>query len=218
MSEMVRDNNLERKARSLYSDNLPYHNFSHIQETLKSAAIILKRCQREGIQVKAQIVYAALLFHDAGYHEDHLRRGYQNKELYAVALSRPVLKSHGFSPSSIEEIGAAIMATERNAQFLCTEHKAVRAADLSSMAATYDQFLKSSLKLKFEYEMLNQKRISWSSWKSVSRDVLGFHLSREIKLTTYFYDKNGESAFHNAVRNNLERLMKELTPPELIRL
>ena len=66
--------------------------------------------------------------------------------------------------------------------------------------------------------MLNQKRISWSSWKSVSRDVLDFHLSREIKLTSYFYDRNGESAFHNAVRNNLNRLMRESAQPELSQL
>ena len=151
MFVMVRDNKLEKKACALYSDDLPYHNFSHIQETLKSAAIILTRCEREGIKVKAQIVYPALLFHDAGYREDHLSHGYQNKELYAAALARPILRDHGFSPRSIDEIGAAIMATERNAQILCTEHKAVRAADLSCMAATYDQFLKISLKLKFEY-------------------------------------------------------------------
>jgi len=215
MLTIVRDNNLESEARALYSDDLPYHNFSHIQKTLKSADIILERCQREGIQINVQIVYPALLFHDAGYHEDHLAHGYKNKESYSVGLANPILEEHGFSSRSIEKIGAAIMATERNAQILCAEHKAVRAADLSSMAADYDEFLRSSLKLKSEYEMLNQKRISWSSWQDVSHDVIDFHLSREIKLTSYFYDENGESAFHSAVRGNLARLMNEPVEPEL---
>ena len=88
----IRDAQLEAKAKALYSDELPYHNFSHILDTLNSAGIILTRCVRENIRIDARAVYFALLFHDAGYHEDHAAKGYKNKELYSVKLAQEILR------------------------------------------------------------------------------------------------------------------------------
>ena len=215
MLERIRDETLETKARALYSDALPYHNFIHIQDTLKSAGTIVERCQSENIRIDANVVYLALLFHDAGYQEDHLAKGYENKELYSVALATPIMKEHGLPAGLVKKVGKAILATERNAHFVSAEHKAVRAADLAGLAAPYDQFLQSSLKLKCEFEVLQQKAISWPAWQSVSRDVVGFYLSQEIRLTSYFHDENGESAFHKSVRENLTRLLEEREEPTL---
>ena len=215
MIDRIRDEALETKARALYSDALPYHNFTHIQDTLESADTIVKRCQQENIRIDSNVVYFALLFHDAGYHEDHIVHGYENKELYSVALASPILNDHGVPPGLVKKVGKAILATERNAHFVSADHKAVRAADLAGLAATYDQFLQSSLKLKREFEVLHQKQISWPSWQTVSQDVVGFYLSQEIRLTSYFHDENGESAFHKAVRENLARLMNEREEPVL---
>jgi predicted metal-dependent HD superfamily phosphohydrolase len=213
MLESIRDEALETEARALYSDALPYHNFAHILDTLESADTILERCRKENIRIDATVVYFALLFHDAGYHEDHHTKGYENKESYSVALAAPILKRHGISASVVKKASEAILATERNARFVSAEHKAVRAADLAGLAAVYDRFLRSSLKLKREFEVLNKKTISWPSWQSVSREVVGFYLSQEIRLTSYFHDENGESAFHKAVRENLARLLKEREEP-----
>jgi hypothetical protein len=213
--QAIRDPTLEAEARTLYDPALPYHNFEHIQDTLAAAGVIIERCRQENIRVDAAVVYYALLFHDAGYHEDHVALGFATKERYSVALAEPVLRRRGVPSAQIEKTLAAILATERDAVFVSAEQKAVRAADLSGLAAEYPRFLASSLRLKREHELLNQRKLSWSDWQRVSRDVLGHYLTQEIRLTSYFRDDRGESTFHNAVRGNLKRLLEEPEEPTL---
>ena len=211
--EGVRDPGLEAEARALYSARLPYHNFDHILDTLQAAATIVDRCRAENIRVDVAVVYYALLFHDAGYHEDHRARGFQTKERYSAALAEPVLRRHGVAAGHIEKTANAILATERDAVFVSAEQKAVRAADLSGLAADYPRFVQSSLKLKREHEVLYQSELSWPEWQAMSREVLGHYLKQEIRLTSYYHDECGDSAFHKAVRANLTRLLQEPREP-----
>lgn len=204
---------LEERSAVLYSDALPYHNFAHIQDTLTAAETILARCQDENIRTDAEVVYYALLFHDAGYQENHLARGYHSKESYSAALASAVLTEFAVPPSQIDQCTAAILATERDGKFISAEQKAVRAADLSGLAADYAVFLDSSLKLKREHELLHGKFLEWADWQAVSDEVLRHYLGQEIRLTSYFHDENGESTFHARVRDNLERLLAEPHEP-----
>ncbi|MSR14466.1 MAG: hypothetical protein EXR86_07865 [Gammaproteobacteria bacterium] len=66
---LILDLDLEAEAARLYSESLPYHNFRHILVTIAAADKLLARCEEEGIRVEPKVVYYALLFHDAGYHE-----------------------------------------------------------------------------------------------------------------------------------------------------
>ena len=209
----IRSTQLEAQAQALYSDSLPYHNFDHIQDTLESAARVVERCQEEHIRIDVEVVYFALLFHDAGYQDDHLARGFATKERYSAALAEPILRQHGVSATQLEKTLAAILATERDAVFVSAEQKAVRAADLSGLAADYPRFLQSSLRLKREHEMLYGKTLSWADWQKSSQEVLGHYLTQEIRLTSYFHDGYGESSFHKAVRNNLNLLLAEPGEP-----
>lgn len=210
---LMRDTKLEASARALYSDALPYHNFHHVDDTLAAAELIVERCRQEHIRIDATVVYFALLFHDAGYHQDHHALGHATKERYSAALASAVLQAHGAPAQQIDKTVGAILATERDASFVSAEQKAVRAADLAGMAAPWEQFLDSSLKLKREYELLHGERLSWPAWQAISSDVLGFYLTQEIRLTSYFHDAHGESAFHAAVRRNLARLLAEPSEP-----
>lgn len=211
----LRNTQLEAEARALYSPTLPYHNFDHIQDTLESAAKVIERCREENIRIDAEVVYYALLFHDAGYQDDHLARGFATKERYSAALAEPILRRHGVSPSQVDKTVAAILATERDAVCISAEQKAVRAADLSGLAADFPRFLRSSLSLKREHELLFQRKLSWPEWQTSSAEVLGHYLTQEIRLTSYFHDGKGESSFHKAVRSNLNRLLAEPDePPE----
>ena len=209
----IRSPQLEAQAGALYSAALPYHNFDHIQDTLTSAAMIIERCQEEHIRIDVEVVYFALLFHDAGYQDDHLAQGFATKERYSAALAAPILRQHGVSAAQIEKTVAAILATERDALSVSAEQKAVRAADLSGLAAHYPLFLQSSLRLKREHEYLYGRTLSWTDWQKTSRDVLGHYLTQEIRLTSYFHDGQGESSFHKAVRNNLNLLLAETGEP-----
>lgn len=213
--DSVRDQSLDLEAVALYSDQLPYHNFEHVQDTLTAANAIIERCRVEHIRLDAEVVYYALLFHDAGYHKDHLALGHRNKEAYSAELAEQALGKRSINAGIIEKTVAAILATERDATFVSAEQKVVRAADLSGMGEPYPDFLKKSLKLKREYEVLNQTKLDWAGWQRISRDVLGFYLRQEIRLTSYFYDESGESAFHQAVRSNLQQLLLEPNEPTL---
>ncbi|MCC6706418.1 MAG: hypothetical protein IT492_02560 [Gammaproteobacteria bacterium] len=209
----VRNTQLEAEARALYSSSLPYHNFDHIQDTLESAEKVVERCREEHIRIDAEVVYFALLFHDAGYQDDHLARGFATKERYSAALAEPILRRHGVSQAQLDKTVAAILATERDAVCVSAEQKAVRAADLSGLAADYPRFLHSSMCLKREHELLFQRTLSWAEWQTSSAEVLGHYLTQEIRLTSYFHDGRGESLFHKAVRSNLARLLAEPSEP-----
>jgi len=209
----LRNTQLEAAARVLYSAALPYHNFDHIQDTLEAAEKVIERCREEHIRIDAEVVYYALLFHDAGYQDDPLARGYTTKERYSAALAEPILRRHGVNSVQVDKTLAAILATERDAVTVSAEQKAVRAADLSGLAADYPWFLESSLKLKREHELLFQRALSWDEWQTNSAAVLGHYLTQEIRLTSYFHDGSGESSFHKAVRDNLNRLLAEPGEP-----
>ena len=211
--QSIRDHALEAEAQALYSDTLPYHNFAHVQDTLAAAELILVRCREENIRVDSEVVYFALLFHDAGYQDDHHAHGCKTKERYSTVLATPILRRYGVTNAQLEKTVSAILATERDGAFISAEQKAVRAADLSGLAADYPDFLRSSLKLKREFEFLHKRALDWPGWLQVSREVLGFYLTQEIRLTSYFRDDTGESTFHKSVRANLTRLLSEPREP-----
>lgn len=205
----MRDPKLEQRVARLYSDALPYHNFGHALVVAGAGEEIVRRCREEGIRIEDDVVYYALLLHDAGYHENHLALGYASKEAYSAQLARELLAEFGISARKIAKVAAAILSTMRDASFRSVEQKAVRAADLSGLAADYETFLRNSRLLHREVELLTGKPLSWSVWVAQVAKTMQFYLSQEIRLTSYYINNNGESAFHRALEDNLARLMRE---------
>ncbi len=205
----IRDLSLEKEVERLYSAELAYHNFQHAIDTISAAEHITSRCIEEGIRVDHRVVYFALLFHDAGFREDHSALGFSTKEAYSADLAANRLGERGESQRTVDKVVAAILSTHRDANFVTVEQKAVRAADLSGLAAEYEIFLKNSKDLKVEYELLNGTSISWGSWIDIVRTSVQFYLSQEIRLTSYYVNEHGESSFHQAVRQNLERIVAD---------
>jgi predicted metal-dependent HD superfamily phosphohydrolase len=206
---MQRNDALEARASALYDAALPYHNFAHALDAVRAGQLLVDRCRDDGVPIEADVVYYALLFHDAGYHEDHNRYGYATKEEYAAALARDVLTDFGVSPQTIARVGAAILATHRDAVFQTNEEKAVRAADLAGLAAEYPVFRASSERLKQEWEFLHGFEISWRQWIDGTREVIGFFLAQDIRLTRYYLDAQGDSVFHKRAEANMRRLYEE---------
>ena len=205
----IRDVSLEQEVEALYSAELTYHNFQHAIDTIRAAEHITTTCIEEGIRVNHRVVYFALLFHDAGFLEDHLALGFSTKEAYSAELAANRLGERGESQITIEKVVAAILSTHKDASFVTVEQKAVRAAALSSLAANYDVFLKNSTDLKAEYELINDTSISRRSWVDSVRKSVQVYLAQEIRLTSDYVNEHGESAFHQAVRQNLERIIVE---------
>ncbi len=207
--DALRDPDLETEVSALYSPDLAYHNFRHALDTLEAADEITQKCIDEGIRVDAEVVYYALLFHDAGFLDDHHALGFETKEAYAADLAAVNLARRGVARNTIDKVVAAILSTHKDASFVTAEQKAVRAADLSGLAADYERFRQNSANLKAEYEYFHDKQLDWPKWVDNASATIRFYLSQEIRLTTYFADGEGRSRFHNAVRANLDRLIAE---------
>lgn len=205
----MRDKQLEQTAAALYSDRLPYHNFRHALDAVESGHLIVRRCKSEHVRIDAAVVYYALLFHDAGYHQDHLHLGFPSKEAYSAELAAQALQDRGIARSTITRVRAAILSTRRSASFRTAEQKAVRAADLAALAADYPVFLDNTRRLWEEYQMLSGQHPSWQQWVEGAMNVIRYYLSQEIRLTSYFTADDGSSEFHRRVRANLDRLRRE---------
>lgn len=206
---MRRNPDIEKLAAGLYQDDLPYHNFGHVIEVLSFAERIMKKCRQEGVDVDDEIVYLGILFHDAGFAEDHLNKGFDSKEAYSAYLAGEYLGECDYPASVIEKVKAVIMATHCDGRCLSNEDKAVRAADLYGMGMDYEYFKMNTLKLKQEHEQLSGDQLTWKQWQDNTVARVELFLREDIGLTSDYYDTEGESVFHQHVRNNLQQLLAD---------
>jgi predicted metal-dependent HD superfamily phosphohydrolase len=199
----IRNVHLEQVAAELYSDQMPYHSFNHVLGTLAAGAVLVERCLKEGIPINGEVVYYALLFHDAGYHESHISKGFTSKEEYSAHLAVQCLRAEAIPEATIRRVVAAILSTQRDAQFTTNEEKAVRAADLAGLASDYKTFRSDVEKLRQESEMLTGRKVAWDEWKTSVKETISFYLSQEIRLT------QTDSLFYARAHQNLSRLLRE---------
>jgi predicted metal-dependent HD superfamily phosphohydrolase len=204
-----RNAHLEQVAAELYSDQMPYHNFNHVPETLAAGAMLVDRCRKEGVPINAEVVYYALLFHDAGYHDNHIAKGFTSKEEYSAHLADQCLRPEAIPEDTIERVVAAILSTQRNARFTSNEEKAVRAADLAGLASDYKTFRSNAEKLRQEEEALTGRKVHWDEWKTAVKETIEFYLSQEIRFTHSDGCADHSASFHTRAKQNLLRLLSE---------
>jgi hypothetical protein len=205
----IRNAHLEQAAAELYSDQMPYHSFNHVLGTLAAGAVLVERCLKEGVPINGEVVYYALLFHDAGYHENHVSMGFTSKEEYSAHLAVQCLRAEAIPEDTINRVVAAILSTQRDAQFTTNEEKAVRAADLAGLASDYETFRSNVEKLHQECEMLTGRRVAWDEWKTSVKETISFYLSQEIRLTQSDASVDSAAIFHARANQNLSRLLSE---------
>lgn len=200
-------------AAELYDPAMPYHNFGHAKYVVGEAARIVDKCRKERVEIDADAVYLAALFHDAGYHEDHVKLGFETKEAYAAHLADKVLRGAGIEEETLGKVRDAILATHYEAHCISNEAKAVRAADLSGLAADYAVFKENAEKLRIEHEVLAGDKVVWSAWKHRVLENVELYLQEDMHLTRDYYDESGESVFHKRTRANLDRLLADTAAP-----
>lgn len=205
----IRDAHLEQVAAELYSDQMPYHNFNHVLGTVAAGAVLVERCLKEGVPINGEVVYYALLFHDAGYHESHISKGFTSKEEYSAHLAVQCLRAEAIPEDTIKRVAAAILSTHRGAQFTSNEEKAVRAADLAGLASDYETFRSNVEKLHQECEMLTGHKVAWDEWKTSVKETIRFYLSQEIRLTPPDACVDHVALFYARAKENLSRLLSE---------
>jgi predicted metal-dependent HD superfamily phosphohydrolase len=148
----------------MYELKMPCHNFGHAITVTRHSEIIIEQCRRENVSLDEKTVYYALIFHDAGYQEDHLAKGFESKEAYSADLSEHALRDYGADKQIINKVKIAILRTRIDARCYSNEDKAVRASDLSGLAAEYDVFKLNSIRLKDEYELMHGENVNWKDW------------------------------------------------------
>lgn len=200
---------IEKKARDLYDPNLPYHNFEHAWDAFLTGRKICQRCEEEGIKIDKEVVEKALLFHDAGYHEDAKAKGFFSKEEYAAHLAETTLRELGYAENFIQHVCRAIVSTHRDSDFATNEEKAVRAADLAGLAGDYQDFLQNNMNLRKEAIILSGQDISWEEWKQATEKTIQFYLQQDIHLTQAYTSAGGGSIFHQRASKNLEKFLTE---------
>jgi predicted metal-dependent HD superfamily phosphohydrolase len=205
----IRNAHLEQVAAELYSDQLPYHNFNHVLGTVAAGAVLVERCLKEGVPISGEVVYYALLFHDAGYHENHISKGFTSKEEYSAHLAVQCLRAEAIPEDTIKRVVAAILSTQRDTPFTSNEEKAVRAADLAGLASDYKTFRSNVEKLHQECEMLTGRKVAWDEWKTSVKETIRFYLSQEIRLTQPDSGVDNVAIFYAQANQNLSRLLSE---------
>lgn len=210
--DMNREPALEQAAAALYDTRLPYHNFSHVLESLAHARILVERCREADMDVEPGIIYPAILFHDAGYQDDHRQHGYESKEQYSAALAGHVLPDYGYGSARIAEIQEAILCTQCGMPCTSIEARIVRAADLSGLAASYHLFLQNAMRLWREEIILSKKDVPWESWRDRAVEMLERFLAEDLGVAPACYASDGQSWLNRHGTENLERFRHEPAP------
>jgi len=205
----VRDEQLEKIAAQLYDPKLQYHNFDHIRFVLGEGEKIISSCKKEGVQINESVVYYAILFHDAGFLDNHTTKGFTSKEAYSADLAANTLNGNGMDKELVRKVEQAIMATHVDAICKTNEDKAVRAADLAGLAADYAVFKKNTIDLKNEFEMMSGKKITWDQWKAMAAERIELFLREDLHLTSDYFNDRGESRFHVNTRANIQTFLQD---------
>lgn len=211
-ADMVRNPGLEQAAAMLYDTRLPYHNFSHVMEALAISRDLIQRCRDADMSVQPEIVYGAILFHDAGYQHDHQQGGHESKEAYSALLAGRVLNGYGFAALRIEAIQQAILATRCGAPCTTLEARIVRAADLAGLASPYRLFMLNARRLWREEVILSNHEMSWQDWRDQAANILDRFLGEDLGFSPACYAADGVAWLNKHGMDNLERLRQEAVP------
>lgn len=209
---LMSDDKVAQLALRYYDSSLPYHNYGHIQDCLAAADAILARCRKKSVKVDERIVRWALLFHDAGYHEDHRAKGFDDKEEYSAQIAGRCLGENGATAQQVGLVQQAIRATRRGSEVpLTAEVQAVRAADLSQLATEYAVFKSNTVKLQKEHKKLSGSSVPWTEWVArVVPEVEGFVEAEAFREPALTDKEAGEMA--RRIRANLDKLKKDPRP------
>jgi predicted metal-dependent HD superfamily phosphohydrolase len=198
-------------AQQYYTDELPYHNWQHVQDTIDAAEALMQRCEENDIDVDDELVYASLYLHDAGYHHDHEARGFDSKA-YSASIARDELDNLGYPDQFINDVPNCILATHPDADYETVEEKLIRASDLRGMTADYDTFRDNALALRDEHEILHGEEPNRDEWVKGVVATLSYYLSQDIRLTDQHDNEKGFSVFHSNLGRNLGLFIHEFAP------
>lgn len=210
---MPAQSQLTKVAAGYYSQELPYHNFNHAVSAAQEGRRLAKLCRAEGLSPNEQVINLALLFHDAGYHEDHAALGFESKEAYSADIARRELTRMGVESSMVGMVCHAILGTRIPHGHLCRslEDLIVRRADVVNIGGPFQPFFANTILLWHEWDMMNNHK-TWPQWQEFNNYILSHYLDERLAVWKGDLLPDGKSKFVSQLGRNLEQLMKEPEP------
>lgn len=191
-------------AQTYYSD-LPYHNFFHVTETLVIASRLAGECEANGVAVDRRALTMATLFHDAGYHEDHLALGFKNKEEYSASIFRIKADEYGLTAAEAITANNAILSTQLGHNPETTEDKILVRSDLDNVVGDYEGFISKTNLLRSEAKLFDGYKGD-VTFATTSLRVLAEYFSNDLSLGEW--ETNHWSL---QATKNLQRLALEIS-------
>ncbi len=203
---------LADSARPYYTDELPYHNFAHIELTLRIAKKLMRRCRQAGVPPNWPVIEASLLFHDAGYHIDSKSLGHATKEAFSATIADKELKIACYDADMRRKVHQCIMATRIFGHARTLEQKIVRLADASAgMDGSFSNFMRSNCALEQEWHKL-YGTISHEQWCAQTKLVVSRYLRSNLSVPGI--EPRLDAAFNESVRRNLNRFLLMVDQPD----
>ncbi|MEX2517630.1 MAG: HD domain-containing protein [Gammaproteobacteria bacterium] len=206
------DQALEQAAADLYDARMPYHNFTHVQTVLRESLALIERAESVGLQPNKRVIRAAILLHDAHYHEPHRTAGYASKELYSAALARGLLPAHGYKRAEVDAVSDAIASTQCGVKCQSLEAKIVKGADLAGLAYEYPVFLQNACALWQEEEWLLGQLVPWISWRDRAVNYVAAFLQEDLGFSPACYASHDQTWLQKNAHANLDKLQAQEPP------
>lgn len=206
---------LEEATKHYYTEELEYHNFSHVQDVLDSAENILQRTEDHDIEVDEDVIIAAVYFHDAWYQKDPEELGFETREDVSKKVARDELEDMGYDEDFIVGVEDCIESTKHHSmpEEDSPEQIVMRAADLRGLMADYDEFIENTEALRDEYETIHGEKRSYEKWFEDVLNVLDHYGAQKLELTPEGETEEGLSEFHAELGKNRQQFIIDHIKP-----
>lgn len=208
---------LREAARPYYSEDLEYHNFSHVEDVMEAAEDLLERAEEHDKDVNEEAVRAAVYFHDAYYQKNAERFRFETKEDLSKEVARKELRGLGYDENFIGTVEDCIEATKHHSvpDEDSPEEIIMRASDLRGLMADYDEFLENTYALREEHETIHGEEQGYREWLESVLNVLDHYGTQKLELTPENETDEGLSEFHAELGKNRQQFIVEHVEPDM---
>lgn len=206
-----------REEAPMFYAPLPYHGWSHIEETERYALALIERCKKYNVQINKAALLLAVYLHDAfysvppGFFRVDTGQKVTSREMFAAEFARRYLLEYLGVPAELAEgVYSIIMATHFSVIPDTPEAMLMRAADLANLAGPYDIFGQNWYSLYRENCLINGQALTEEEFALKTAGFLPLYLWAKLQLTPEYYNDRGASAFHTGAVGNIVRKVREV--------
>jgi len=209
-------------ASQRYTSSLPYHNWDHARDVIRGTETITQKLSENGVISAAGALAVAAAWHDAGYQENHITKGFLTKEDYSSFLLESFLEGKPVGKYEKDVMLRAIKETWIGHKELRTPTPLIlHRADIANIGGPTEAFIENTKKLWAEEKFTSgDGNASWDQFIKKADYFVRFtsaehdyeSLSHGLDAHRTTLDVN-DTPFGQAVDLNLEAL-RSLEPQD----